>query len=196
MNTFVPYPDFTKSVKCLDNKRLSKQNLETFQILNILFGFSEGWKSHPAVKSWRKFEQALIVYGITVNNECVARGFKDKYDSYYSKYVKIAGFASNTDLVIPNWIKNIEVTESHKSRLICKGELDVVCGAIKKHLKIKKMDDWLLERYGKTKNALKWADCIELKNFCKLNHIDITEKNWYLQFGWDNDPSKEYVWAV
>jgi len=34
MQTFLPYPDFLQSLQSLDNKRLGKQRVETFQILN------------------------------------------------------------------------------------------------------------------------------------------------------------------
>lgn len=36
MNTFLPYPDFQESAKCLDNKRLGKQRIETWQIYNAI----------------------------------------------------------------------------------------------------------------------------------------------------------------
>ena len=36
MNTFLPYPSFTKSAKCLDYRRLDKQRIEAWQIYNTL----------------------------------------------------------------------------------------------------------------------------------------------------------------
>jgi hypothetical protein len=36
MQTFLPYKDFDLSAKALDNKRLNKQILEGYQILNVL----------------------------------------------------------------------------------------------------------------------------------------------------------------
>lgn len=36
MNTFLPYPSFKDSAKCLDNKRLGKQRVECLQILRTL----------------------------------------------------------------------------------------------------------------------------------------------------------------
>lgn len=36
MQTFLPYPSFIKSAQCLDNKRLGKQRVEAYQILQIL----------------------------------------------------------------------------------------------------------------------------------------------------------------
>ena len=36
MQTFLPYPDIEKSLNSLDSKRLGKQRVEAYQILNIL----------------------------------------------------------------------------------------------------------------------------------------------------------------
>ena len=38
MQTFLPYRNFRKSLQSLDDKRLGKQRVETFQILNNLLG--------------------------------------------------------------------------------------------------------------------------------------------------------------
>ena len=42
MQTFLPYPDFTQSAKTLDYRRLGKQRVEAWQILNALRGVSKG----------------------------------------------------------------------------------------------------------------------------------------------------------
>jgi len=54
MQTFLPYPNLKKSIKCLDNKRLGKQRVKAHQILNILLKRTKtkGWKNHPAIKMW------------------------------------------------------------------------------------------------------------------------------------------------
>ena len=61
MQTFLPYADFVKTAKCLDYRRLGKQRVEAFQILNILEGKTTkaGWKHHPAVLMWEGYENAL-----------------------------------------------------------------------------------------------------------------------------------------
>jgi hypothetical protein len=63
MQTFLPYPNFTLSAQCLDNRRLNKQITEAMQIHNVLTGASNGWANHPAVKMWRGHESALVRYG-------------------------------------------------------------------------------------------------------------------------------------
>lgn len=195
MQTFLPFSDFDKSAQCLDGKRLTKENLETRQILNTLCGFSEGWKSHPIVKAWAGHIRVLIYYGLAINAECIKRGFKNNEQ----EYLKYLDYCNEHNLVeiYPEWLKNELILQSHKNRLYCKGEIDIVCAAIKKALKIKSIDQWLKENYKKSKNQLKWNDCIVLKKFCEYKKIDITEKNWYSQFGWENiNPAGEYIWPI
>jgi len=71
MKTFIPYrcksnpiKGLLKSLKCLDNKRLGKQRVETYQIWSILSGNNtrQGWKNHPAVLMWKGYEDALVLY--------------------------------------------------------------------------------------------------------------------------------------
>lgn len=94
MQTFLPYADFALSAQILDDKRLGKQRVETWQILNALRGQSKGWVNHPATVMWRGHEQALIHYGRTMCDEWLARGFndtlRDRFDAelttlYYDK---------------------------------------------------------------------------------------------------------------
>ena len=65
MQTFLPYPDFKKTAKCLDYRRLGKQRVECKQILNALQkrkgGITKGgWVNHPATKMWEDDFQALL----------------------------------------------------------------------------------------------------------------------------------------
>ena len=59
MQIFAPYKDFRRSLQSLDNKRLGKQRVETFQILNNLLGRPKkdgtpykGWTNHPCCVMW------------------------------------------------------------------------------------------------------------------------------------------------
>ena len=78
MQTFLPYKDFTKTAKALDSKRLNKQILECYQILNVLSNTDPraGWRNHPAVKMWRGHEKALWGYAMTMLFEASSRGIK------------------------------------------------------------------------------------------------------------------------
>ena len=76
MQTFLPYADFVKTAKCLDYRRLGKQRVEAFQILNILEGKTTkaGWKHHPAVLMWEGYENALKKYFNDISSEWKSRG--------------------------------------------------------------------------------------------------------------------------
>jgi hypothetical protein len=79
MQTFLPYADFQKTAKILDYRRLGKQRVEAFQILNILKGktSSKTWVNHPAVKMWKGYEDALQVYLRIIILEWIKRGYKN-----------------------------------------------------------------------------------------------------------------------
>jgi hypothetical protein len=78
MQTFMPYgTDYSASAKSLDNKRIGKQRVETYQILRALLGESKGWTNHPATKMWRGHEFQLYEYQNAICAEWSRRGFKD-----------------------------------------------------------------------------------------------------------------------
>jgi len=58
MQTFLPYKDFVKSVRCLDNKRLGKQRVEAYQILLTLQNLHCGYK-YRCKKCGKKYGEKL-----------------------------------------------------------------------------------------------------------------------------------------
>jgi hypothetical protein len=70
----------TNSLKCaqnLDSKRLNKQILEGYQILNVLSGRTKGgWRNHPAVLMWKGYEHGLWQYVGSMINIASLRGIK------------------------------------------------------------------------------------------------------------------------
>jgi len=71
MQTFLPYPDFAKSAKVLDYRRLGKQRLECIWILT-------GKRAvHPAAKMWTNHHFQLSEYAKYICLEWKARGYKD-----------------------------------------------------------------------------------------------------------------------
>ena len=110
MQTFLPYRDFDKSAKCLDDKRLGKQRVECLQILKAIFIEDYGWQNHPAVKMWREHPLALQKYMNACIREWKSRGFKntmslgDEVD----------------DCPMPKWLGVEEIHSSHRSNLIRK----------------------------------------------------------------------------
>lgn len=109
----MPYSSFSKSVLCLDYKRLGKQRVEAKQILNILLKRtdSKAWSNHPVVKMWHGYEEALKVY----YNFCIFRwkmlGYKNTM-----KYEKI----NPEKLQWPKWINNKDFVDLHRSNLLRK----------------------------------------------------------------------------
>lgn len=77
MQTFLPYPDLTLSVKLMDAKRLGKQRLEVKQLLTAIDGGSKGWRNHPAAKMWSNNTDALKAYG----NECIKEWIARRYNN-------------------------------------------------------------------------------------------------------------------
>ena len=116
MQTFLPFPDFVESAKCLDMKRLGKQRVEVLQLLNSLYKPNyKGWKNHPCREMWRDYPQALVEYGLVICREWISRGYKD------TCYDKINAYNTNSPLnAMPSWLGREDIHLSHKSRLIQK----------------------------------------------------------------------------
>ena len=112
MQTFLPYPNIRKSLKCLDNKRLGKQRVEAFQILNIVLKRTKkkGWKNHPAVLMWTKNPNALKKY----LNESIKIWISRKFKNNIKKEI-IRG-----KIKMPEWFGNKTFHSSHKSNLLRK----------------------------------------------------------------------------
>lgn len=84
MQTFLPYPDFTKSAQSLDYRRLGKQRVECSQIIKILDGTAPNarWRNHPAVKMWEGYLGALQNYTNIIITEWIIRGYNNTMSTY------------------------------------------------------------------------------------------------------------------
>lgn len=98
MNTFLPYASFERSARCLDMRRLGKQRVEAWQILNALRRGSGGWINHPAVKMWRDTPHALALYGYECCQAWIDRGYRD------SLRPKFADYLAGTIIRMPQWL--------------------------------------------------------------------------------------------
>ena len=110
MQTFLPYPSFIDSARCLDRQRLGKQRVEGYQILRTLLGISEGWRNHPAIKMWAGHEYMLRLYTQTCIDEWLRRGYKN---NIVLPMPPDAG-------TIPSWLGNKQLHSSHRSNLLRK----------------------------------------------------------------------------
>ena len=122
MQTFLPYKDFSKSAKALDNKRLNKQVLECYQILKVLHNPDPhaGWRNHPAVKMWRGYEGSLHKYTLDMISEARNRGIKtDTNEANISAIALVQ--SSNWNDSLPKWFNDktiiAKVTTTHKANL-------------------------------------------------------------------------------
>ena len=113
MQTFLPYADFKKSVRVLDYRRLGKQRVETFQVLNILLGRTptKGWRNHPVTLMWAGYEPALQLYQNYTIQEWVNRGYKS---TMQLEQVDL------DSVIMPHWFGLDEFHRSHRSNLLRK----------------------------------------------------------------------------
>jgi hypothetical protein len=128
MQTFLPHADFKKTAEALDNRRLNKQILECYQILNVLSNPDPraGWRNHPAVKMWRNHEFSLFGYVMVMVEEAQVRGIKtDKNEENLWNL-----HANNFDqwgTTLPEWWGNKKqmnrITTTHKANLYKKDPL-------------------------------------------------------------------------
>jgi len=113
MQTFLPYASFAHTAAVLDNKRLGKQRVETYQIYKALTIPTYGWKNHPAVRQWVGYEAALVMYGVAICAEWRARGFRDTLLEVFSAARKPTG-------VYPAWLGHERYHQSHRRMLLQK----------------------------------------------------------------------------
>jgi hypothetical protein len=112
MQTFLPYPNLKKSLKTLDSRRLGKQRVEAFQILNILLERTNGrgWKNHPAVKMWAGYENALKLYLNKSIKLWVSKGYKNNMELE----------VIDGKIRFPPWFGDLDFHAAHRSNLLRK----------------------------------------------------------------------------
>jgi hypothetical protein len=127
MQTFLPYPDFERSARALDVKRLGKQRVEVIQIVRALTVPGYGWANHPAVLMWKGHEEALGRYGFTCCEVWTGLGFADTCEATIRSDLAGAGVAevrSQAELAgagaLPPWLGDEEFHLSHRSSLLRK----------------------------------------------------------------------------
>jgi hypothetical protein len=113
MQTFLPYPDFARSARALDMKRLGKQRVEARQILDVIRKRKDNpkvaWGNHPAVLMWIGYENALILYGNAAILEWIRRGYRNNMP-----------LLSVPSIELPPWLGDPAFHASHRSNLLRK----------------------------------------------------------------------------
>lgn len=118
MQTFLPFSNFNSSALVLDRQQLSKQRVDTLQIMMALMT-GTGRTNHPATLMWRRYEWALLEYQRAICREWLARGHKDVFfDKTEELYLKKRTWVE--ERVWPNWLAFGEMHLSHQSNLLKK----------------------------------------------------------------------------
>ncbi|HEX6515452.1 MAG TPA: MSMEG_6728 family protein [Nocardioidaceae bacterium] len=127
MQTFLPYPDFERSARALDDRRLGKQRVECIQVLRGLLRPGYGWRHHPAVKMWKGHEEALGRYALTCCEVWTARGFADTCAATIRADLREHGITRvrrQGELAaagaLPPWLGSEDFHRSHQSALVRK----------------------------------------------------------------------------
>ena len=124
MQTFLPYPSFSESAAVLDTPRLGKQRVETLQVLRSLLLPSYGWQNHPVSQMWRGYLPGLTAYGLATVDAWTARGHADSTHGLISEFAPEVVGLPQEELaargLLPGWIGNEYVHQSHRSNLVRK----------------------------------------------------------------------------
>ncbi|NBX77858.1 hypothetical protein EBQ93_00690 [bacterium] len=121
MQTFLSEQTIVECAQALDSKRLNKQILESYQILNVLSDNSPtgGWKNHPAVLMWKNHEYHLYQYAKTMIAEAKSRGIKVDKNEHNIDTLKLK-FETKWGKSIPYWLSSPtfdRIVTTHRANL-------------------------------------------------------------------------------
>lgn len=110
VNTFVLSNCPRRTMELLDAKRLGKQRVEAYQIINALGNSSTGWKNHPITQMWKDNIEGLKFYFNCSVDEWVKRGYKNTMNK----------FDNVSEDSLPWWFFNEQLQKTHKASLLRK----------------------------------------------------------------------------
>ena len=110
----------------LDYRRLGKQRVETFQLLNAIRGVDKfgqprqqkGWVNHPAAVMWRQYVPALAEYGVAMCVEWKSRGYNDSMEDRLRTILRETSDGNSYEY--PYWLGDSSFHLSHQSNLLRK----------------------------------------------------------------------------
>jgi len=111
MQTFLPYPDFSESMRVLDPSRLGNQVYR--EGMTLLRG---GWPNHPASKMWRGYEVALAEYLYKGVIQLKVRGRDYTLRPWFGEILAYR----DEPLVLPPWLGDEAIHSSHRAALLYK----------------------------------------------------------------------------
>ena len=120
MQTFLPYANLRKSVQCLDYRRLGKQRVEAFQMLNCITGKSQSraWQNHPCTRMWRKYPECLAYYKDLCINEWDWRGYNNSMP--FTDETWLSDSFRFPQSKMPAWLGDKRLHSSHRASLLHK----------------------------------------------------------------------------
>jgi hypothetical protein len=129
VQTFLPYADFERSARSLDQKRLGKQRVEVIQVVRGLVQADYGWKNHPAVLMWKGYEEALGRYGLVCCEVWTELGFGDTCAATIAADLRgfgVEAVRTQAELAeagaLPPWLGDEALHQSHRSSLVRKDQ--------------------------------------------------------------------------
>lgn len=129
MQTFLTFYSTAQTFKNLDRVRHSKQRSEAIHILEANLGEREGYKHHPALKMWLGYEPWLASYTLMAcHTYRMMYGFEGKKRYNYFKHIVDIIDRYNLTKQLggqegcprPEWLRDTDFLESHRSNLIRK----------------------------------------------------------------------------
>lgn len=122
MQTFLPYPDFAETARCLDRQRLGKQRVEVLQILRCHALVTRAWANHPAVRMWWYYSSRLAEYGEAICQEWIRRGYQDNCLQRIRDFGECAYAAGSKGewAASPPWLGDPAFHASHRAALLAK----------------------------------------------------------------------------
>jgi hypothetical protein len=124
MQTFLPLKTYAQTAQVLDYRRLGKQRVEAWQILQAIEKRKQGittgaWINHPCVLMWQNAEIQLITYAIAICKEWIDRGYQDTMLSRFEEKLAFYQTLDFTD-ALPIFLGNEDFHQSHRSNLLKK----------------------------------------------------------------------------
>lgn len=138
MQTFLPYPNFVASARCLDYRRLGKQRVEGRQLETTIAAVTDrtadvptarlpdvvaylrqaagGWANHPAVGMWVHNLDSLRLYTDCCIREWVRRGYNNAMPLSFPDLTSPA----IATIRPPSWLGDERFHSSHRAALLHK----------------------------------------------------------------------------
>ena len=121
--TYLPYSDFTKTARCLDNKRLCKQIVEAKQVYTAnKYGYGKQGNPAPYIM-WHGYDDAIAYYIVELYKEWQIRFINGLRGGklYHSCGEFILNENPNlSNLKMPRWITDERIFSSYRSALLYK----------------------------------------------------------------------------